>query len=103
MPAYVRLVAFWLERSLRFYTSPPFSMRNPAANGRLSASSTPRHSDRQVKARSYINNELPADLVCAVAVHELFHMVQFSYDGPGDWRPASSRAAPRSPKIRLRT
>lgn len=86
VPAYVRLVAFWLERSLKFYTSPPFSMRNPAANGRLSAFINAASFGSAGQSGFFINNALPADLVCAVAVHELFHMVQFSYDGPGAWR-----------------
>ena len=85
VPAYVRLVAFWLERSLQSYTSAPFSMRNPAANGRLSAVINSAPFGGANTDAFYINNALPAELVCAVAVHELFHMVQFSYEGQGDW------------------
>lgn len=88
VPAYVRLVGFWLERSLAFYTSPPFSMRNPAANGRLSAFINADDFGSALPDGFYINNQLPPDLVCAVAVHELFHMVQYAYDGPGPWRSA---------------
>ena len=90
VPAYVRLVAFWLERSLQFYTSAPFSMRNPAANGRLSAVINSAPFGGANTDAFYINNALPADLVCAVAVHELFHMVQFSYDAPGPWADGMS-------------
>lgn len=89
-PAYVRRVGFWLERSLAFYTSAPFSMRNPAANGRLSVVVNSDPFGGANPDAFYINNELPADLVCAVAVHELFHMVQFVYglDRDEQWRDA---------------
>lgn len=89
-PAYVRLVGFWLERSLEFYTSAPFSMRNPAANGRLSVVINSAPFGGATPDAFYINNNLPADLVCAVAVHELFHMVQFVYglDREEPWRGA---------------
>ena len=61
VPAYVRLVAFWLERSLQFYTSPPFSMRNPAANGRLSVCHQLRRFRLGESRRAFfINNALPA-------------------------------------------
>lgn len=83
VPAYVRLVAFWLERSLRFYTSAPFSMRNPAANGPLSVVINSDDFGGATPEAFFINNRLPPELVCAVAVHELFHMVQFSYEGGG--------------------
>lgn len=86
-PAYVRLVGFWLERSLQFYTSAPFSMRNPAAAGRLPVFINSDDFGSALPDAFYINNRLPHELVCAVAVHELFHMVQYSYDGLGPWRP----------------
>jgi hypothetical protein len=89
VPAYVRLVGFWLERSLQFYTSTPFSMRNPAANGRLRAFVNSAPFGAANPSGFFINNALPPDLVCAVAVHELFHMVQYAYGahvGSGEWR-----------------
>lgn len=86
VPAYVRLVAFWLERSLQFYTAPPFALRNPAADRRLPAFINSAPFGSAQPSGFFINNRLPAELVCAVAVHELFHMVQFTYDGDGAWR-----------------
>src|ERR1019366_4689215 len=34
-PTYIKRVCFWLERALASYTSPPFSMLNPASGGKI--------------------------------------------------------------------
>jgi len=87
-PTYVKRVCFWLERALAAYTSPPFSMLNPAGGGRIPVViNTSPYGSASPSGTFYLNNALNADLMCAVAVHELFHMVQFMYGGPsGTWR-----------------
>jgi hypothetical protein len=86
-PTYVKRVCFWLERALATYVSPPFGMRNPAAGGRIPVViNTAPFGSASTGGTFFINNALPADVLCAVAVHELFHMVQFRYSGSGTWR-----------------
>jgi len=85
-PTYIKRICFWLERALSSYVSAPFSMRNPAAAGRIPVvvNSSP-YGSASSSGTFYLNNALPPDLLCAVAVHELFHMVQFQYGGSGTW------------------
>lgn len=87
-PTYIKRVCFWLERALAAYTSPPFSMLNPAGAGRIPVViNTSPYGSASPSGTFYLNNALNADLMCAVAVHELFHMVQYMYGGPaGTWR-----------------
>lgn len=87
-PTYILRVAFWLERALSAYISPPFSMLNPAAAGRIPVViNTAPYGSASPSGTFYLNNNLPADLICAVGVHELFHMVQFKYGtSTGPWR-----------------
>lgn len=86
-PTYVLRVCFWLERALAAYVSAPFSMRNPAAAGRIPVViNTAPYGSASPSGTFYLNNALAADLICAVGVHELFHMVQFQYGGAGPWR-----------------
>jgi hypothetical protein len=86
-PTYIKRVCFWLERALAAYVSPPFSMLNPAAGGKIPVviNSSP-YGSASPSGTFYLNNALNADLMCAVAVHELFHMVQYEYGGSGTWR-----------------
>jgi bacterial leucyl aminopeptidase len=93
VPAYIRLIEFWLERALKFYTFPPFSMRNPAARGRIQVVVNTDDYGAAIPEGFFINNALPKEVVCAVAVHELFHMVQYEYDNDATnqikpWRAA---------------
>jgi hypothetical protein len=77
-PTYILRVCFWLERALAAYVAPPFSMKNPAAGGRIPVViNTSPYGSASPSGTFYLNNNLPADLICAVGVHELFHMVQF--------------------------
>ncbi len=86
-PTYIKRVCFWLERALAAYTSPPFSMLNPAGAGRIPVViNTSPYGSASPSGTFYLNNALNPDLMCAVAVHELFHMVQFMYGGTGTWR-----------------
>ena len=86
-PTYIKRVCFWLERALAAYTSPPFSMRNPAAAGRIPVViNTMAFGRASPTGTFFLNNALAPDLLCAVAVHELFHMVQFQYGGAGTWQ-----------------
>lgn len=87
-PAYILRVSFWLERALAAYVAPPFSMKNPAAGGKIPVviNQSP-YGSASPSGTFYLNNNLPADLICAVGVHELFHMVQFQYGmATGPWR-----------------
>lgn len=86
-PTYIKRVCFWLERALASYTNPPFSMLNPAAGGRIPVViNTSPYGSASPSGTFYLNNALNPDLMCAVAVHELFHMVQYEYGGVGTWR-----------------
>lgn len=86
-PTYIKRVCFWLERALAAYTTPPFSMLNPAAGGRIPVViNTSPYGSASPSGTFYLNNALNPDLLCAVAVHELFHMVQYEYGGSGAWR-----------------
>jgi hypothetical protein len=85
-PTYIKRICFWLERALATYTSPPFSMRNPAAGGKIPVVvNSASFGSASPSGTFYINNALPPDVLCAVAVHELFHMVQYQYSGTGTW------------------
>lgn len=85
-PTYIKRICFWLERALATYVNPPFSMRNPAAGGRIPVVvNSDSFGSASPSGTFYINNALPADVLCAVAVHELFHMVQYQYSGSGTW------------------
>jgi hypothetical protein len=85
VPTYIKRVCFWLERALATYINPPFSMRNPAAGGRIEVEINSAPFGGATSSVFYLNNALPPDVLCAVAVHELFHMVQFQYAGSGAW------------------
>jgi hypothetical protein len=90
-PTYIKRICFWLERALASYTSPPFSMRNPAAGGKIPVVVNSSDFGSASSASGIVlNNALLPDVLCAVAVHELFHMVQFEYSGTGTWRSAMS-------------
>ena len=86
--SYVRRIAFWLERALRIYTSPPFSLTNPASNTRLQASVIDTDFGGADPNGFFVSNKLPESILVAVTVHELFHMLQYTYDGKGRWRGA---------------
>jgi hypothetical protein len=87
-PTYILRIVFWLERALAAYVAPPFSMKNPALAGKIPVViNTSPYGSASPSGTFYLNNNLPADLICAVGVHELFHMVQFQYGtGTGPWR-----------------
>ena len=85
-PTYIKPICFWLERALATYINPPFSMRNPAASGKIQVVVNSASFGSATPSTFYLNNALSPDVLCAVAVHELFHMVQFEYTGTGTWR-----------------
>ena len=87
-PTYIKRVCFWLEFALATYTSPPFNMRNPAGTGPIPVviNTAPFGKADAATGTIFLNNALSSDLLCAVAVHELFHMVQFQYGGSGPWK-----------------
>lgn len=87
-PTYILRVVFWLERALAAYIAPPFNMKNPAAAGRIPVviNSAP-YGSASPSGTFYLNNNLANELICAVSVHELFHMVQYQYGtSSGAWR-----------------
>src|SRR5436190_2522729 len=84
-PTYVKRACFWLERALGNYISPPSSLRNPAAVGKIPVHINTAAYGSAGASAFYLNNNLNNDLLCAVTVHELFHMVQFQYSGSGTW------------------
>ena len=85
-PTYIKRVCFWLERALSTYISPPFSLRNPAGGGRIQVYINTSPYGSATPGAFYLNNALNNDLLAAVTVHELFHMVQFQYAGSGAWQ-----------------
>jgi hypothetical protein len=89
-PAYIKRICFWLERALAAYTGPRFGLRNPAAGGRIEVVVNSAPFGSAGATAFFINNALPADVLCAVAVHELFHMVHRLYGGSGVWRTGTN-------------
>lgn len=85
-PTYIKRLCFWLERALNSYVTPPFSMLNPAGSGKIPVNVIAETFGGANPSGFHIGNALPPDLICAVAVHELFHMVQYEYGGMGLWR-----------------
>lgn len=86
-PTYIKRICFWLERALSGYINAPFSMLNPAASGKIPVVvNTSPYGSASSSGTFYLNNNLDPDVLCAVAVHELFHMVQYEYGGSGTWR-----------------
>ena len=88
IPSYVRRLGFWLERALDIYTSPPFSLANPAKQSRLHAFIIDTKFGGASPQGFFVGNKLPESILVAVTVHELFHMVQYTYNGSGRWRGA---------------
>ena len=88
VPSYVRRLGYWLERALQIYTSPPFSLTNPTENTRLHAFIIDTDFGAANPKGFYVSNRLTDSLLVAVTVHELFHMIQYHYDGSGRWRDA---------------
>lgn len=87
VPTYIKRICFWLERALASYINAPFSMLNPAASGKIPVVvNSGSYGSASPSGTFYLNNNLDPDVLCAVAVHELFHMVQYEYGGSGTWR-----------------
>jgi hypothetical protein len=89
-PTYIKRICFWLERALAAYTGPRFNLRNPAAGGRIDVVVNSADFGSAGSTTFYINNTLPPDVLCAVCVHELFHMVHQLYAGSGPWRSGTN-------------
>jgi hypothetical protein len=84
-PTYIKRACFWLERALNNYISAPSNLRNPAAGGKIPVYINTSPYGSAGASAFYLNNNLNNDLLCAVTVHELFHMVQYQYSGSGAW------------------
>jgi hypothetical protein len=89
-PDYIKRICFWLERALAAYTGPRFNLRNPAAGGRIPVVVNSAAFGSAGATTFFINKALPPDVLCAVCVHELFHMVHQLYTGSGPWQPGTN-------------
>ena len=79
-PTYIRILEYWLERALTSYVNAPFGLLNPASGGRIPVYvNHPSAGSANPSGFFSIHWSLSPELVCAVTVHELFHMVQFEY------------------------
>lgn len=90
VPDYIEKLCFWLENALSRYTSPPFSMRNPAAGGRIPVNVTGTAPGSAGGGSMTIGRNLNDDLLAAVPTHELMHLIQELYRGAGSaggWDP----------------
>lgn len=86
VPTYIKRVCFWLQRALNAYKNPPFSLRDPSAGGPINCFIINTQFGSAGSSGMNLGNVMEDDLLCAVAVHELFHMVQFEYTINGAWR-----------------
>jgi hypothetical protein len=90
VPDYVERLGFWLENALATYVNPPFSLRNPAASGRIPVSVTGTAPGFAGGGSVTIGRNLNDDLLAAVPTHELMHLIQDLYEtagAAGDWNP----------------
>lgn len=79
-PTYIRILEYWLERALSSYVNAPFGLLNPASGGKIPVYvNHPNSGSANPSGYFSIHWSLSPELVCAVTVHELFHMVQFEY------------------------
>jgi hypothetical protein len=83
VPDYIEKLCFWLENALAIYTNPPFSLRNPAAGGRIPVNVTGTSPGFAGGGSMTIGRNLNDDLLAAVPTHELMHLIQELYEGAG--------------------
>lgn len=86
VPTYIRLICFWANRAMDSYINAPFSLKNPAAGGKIAVNVTSTQFGSANASGFTIGNALNQEILAAVTVHELFHMVQFEYGLSGVWR-----------------
>ena len=86
MPTYIRLICWWANRAMDAYINAPFSLRNPAAGGKIQVSVTSTQFGGATPSGFTIGNALNQEILAAVTVHELFHMVQYEYSLSGTWQ-----------------
>lgn len=86
VPTYIRLICWWANRALDAYINPPFSLRNPTAGGKIEVYVTSTQFGGASSSGFTIGNALNQEILAAVTVHELFHMVQYEYSLSGAWR-----------------
>lgn len=90
VPDYVEKLCFWLENALATYTNPPFSLRNPAAGGKIPVNVTGTSAGSAGGGSMTIGRNLNDDLLAAVPTHELMHLIQELYESngtAGGWNP----------------
>ncbi len=87
-PTYIKRICYWLEKALNIYVSPPFSMLNPAAGGKIRVHVGGYETGGASRTGLVISSHLDPDKIGIVVAHEVFHMVQFQYweDNFGYWR-----------------
>lgn len=86
VPTYIRLICFWANRAMDAYINAPFSLKNPAAGGKIAVTVTSTQFGGASPSGFTIGNALNQEILAAVTVHELFHMVQYEYGLSGVWR-----------------
>lgn len=85
VPTYIRLICWWANRALNSYITAPFSLKNPAASGKIAINVTSTDFGGASPSGFTIGNSLGQEILAAVTVHELFHMVQYEYGLSGAW------------------
>jgi hypothetical protein len=83
VPDYIEKLCFWLENALAVYTNPPFSLRNPAAGGKIPVNVAGTSPGFAGGGTMTIGRNLNDDLLAAVPTHELMHLIQELYEGAG--------------------
>ena len=83
-PNYVKRLAFWLETARTVYLT-AFDFADPAPGGPIHVCVTCADDGAASPGHLFIARSLGNDMLCCVAVHELFHVFQFPYNARGDW------------------
>lgn len=82
VPLYVQRLAFWLERAYDVYRSATFALLPPRSGGRVPVKTFAVGDAYGWATRNFgivLDSALGPDLLCSVAIHELFHMFQYEY------------------------
>lgn len=82
-PAYIERLCYWLNRALTTYTSAPFNLRNPASDGQITVTVVAGTFGAAGPNDIWIGNNLNPEVMCSIAVHELYHVVRARYSGNG--------------------
>ncbi|MCK5238202.1 MAG: hypothetical protein KAR33_01570 [Candidatus Thorarchaeota archaeon] len=84
VPDFIERVCFWLQRALQMYNDPPFSLRAPFGGNTITVNiNDANYGNANRSGIINLQHDLNDDMIAAVLVHELFHMVQFEYETSG--------------------